>query len=259
MKLFLIVMLLLLAACTPDTVYDGSGADSDSTEQGAGQDNTENDNPGMEKTTDTTTSHDDTGTGRSDTTESDGSTAGPDTFEGDDTSIGEESDGPDTEKDPVDTGPSITCPEGSDKYVSAGGKTYCCPAEFPVFCDEQEGGYAGGCWSSGVDCGAITHCGDKWSACKDGALPYCDDEDGLVCITCTNPARKYETASGRPVCCTDDRPLFCDENDAGYEGGCWTVIIDCSTIIPCNESWGACVEGMVASCKDGLISCMPEG
>lgn len=166
---------------------------------------------------------------------------------------------PDTHSETEDTGPTITCPEGSAMHVSAEGETFCCPERYPVFCDTRDGGYPGGCWSEEVDCATITRCNDDWSACHEGGMPYCDAVEGMTCYPCDDPTRKVESSSGRPFCCTEDHPTFCDENDDGYKGGCWSPAIDCGTVIECDGYWGACLTGLVSSCTDGGdLTCMPE-
>ena len=153
---------------------------------------------------------------------------------------------------------SPVCPDGSTAYTGANGDLFCCTESYPVFCDATDDGYEGGCWSDGVDCDTLTLCGSDVMACLDGSLPYCDEEESFVCYACPDGATQYETASGRPVCCSETRPMFCDENDAGYTGGCWSATVDCDTITVCGDSFTACHEGSLPYCNaDGELTCYP--
>ena len=150
------------------------------------------------------------------------------------------------------------CPDGATQYETASGKPVCCSEERPQFCDENNEGYGGGCWSEGVDCATITVCGASFTACYDGSLPYCDEAGDLTCYPCPDGAVQYETASGRPVCCTDDLPVFCDESSDGYTGGCRSEGVDCATLIYCGGFWGACTEGHTSSCEEDTLHCTSE-
>jgi hypothetical protein len=157
-----------------------------------------------------------------------------------------------------DTAPDINCPEGSTPHTTSSGAAFCCSETYPVFCDENDAGYPGGCWSEGASCETLLFCIDRWSICYEGTLPYCDETDGMLCFPCQDESRMYETASGRPGCCTEARPTFCDENEAGYTGGCWTEETDCETITACGGSFSACASGMLPYCQeDGELRCYP--
>jgi hypothetical protein len=65
----------------------------------------------------------------------------------------------------------------------------------------------------------------------------------------------HETRSGRPFCCDDEFPLFCDENDAGYPGGCWPDNAACDTITYCHDYWGACAAGEQPTCIEDELIC----
>ena len=147
------------------------------------------------------------------------------------------------------------CGDGSTPYTTASGRPVCCDSERPTFCDENDDGYQGGCWADGVDCDTITLCDGHYLACMADALPFCDESGNMTCHPCPADATRHETTSGRPVCCTTDQPTFCDENSLGYPGGCWSAAIDCSTIIPCGEAFGACGDGFESSCEDDQIIC----
>jgi hypothetical protein len=147
------------------------------------------------------------------------------------------------------------CGDDTVRHETASGRPVCCTPDRPTFCDENEIGYSGGCWSDGVDCETITMCGDTYTACLHGALPFCGEDSELTCYPCPGDSERYETISGRPICCTADKPYFCDENENGYLGGCWSDGMDCSTVIYCNGFWGGCSEGMQPSCEDGSLSC----
>ena len=147
------------------------------------------------------------------------------------------------------------CEDESRKHETLSGLPVCCTEDRPRFCDENSAGYPGGCWSESVDCATITACGDSFAACHEGGLPYCDEDGDLTCYTCPEDAARYETTSGRPVCCPPESPTFCDENDAGYPGGCWGATIGCETIIECDGFFGACPVGQTASCEDGALAC----
>ena len=169
---------------------------------------------------------------------------------------------PDTEAEDTDgrgdTTPTVFCPEGSVLHTTSSGKTVCCNDAYPVFCDENEDGYTGGCWTEGVSCEGILFCGEQWLVCTDGALPYCDENGDLICYPCEDETRLHETTSGRPVCCTDARPKFCDENSAGYTGGCWSEETDCETITSCDDTFYACSVDTLPHCQDdGVFRCYP--
>ena len=160
--------------------------------------------------------------------------------------------------DPSDSEQTGVCPDGSTSHTGSNGDLFCCSESYPVFCDANDDGYKGGCWSEGVACDTLTQCGDQLKACLEGSLPYCDADDNFVCYACPEGATQYETASGKPVCCSDARPLFCDENDAGYGGGCWSDGVDCDTIAVCGGSFTACFEGSLPFCDDaGDLTCYP--
>ena len=149
----------------------------------------------------------------------------------------------------------VFCPESTQLHTTSSGKVVCCSADHPVFCDENSNGYTGSCWSEGVNCDAIIHCGDAWRACLADALPWCDETENMICYPCAADSTVHYTTSGRPACCTDDRPVFCDENAEGYPGGCWSAGIDCSTIAMCNGFWGACPNGAIPTCEGTIIRC----
>ena len=149
---------------------------------------------------------------------------------------------------------SGSCPSEAVEYTSSSGKVVCCIANEAVFCDENNSGYTGGCWPVGIDCHTITLCGDQWAACPEGAVPFCDETGTLNCEVCPEGGVVHKTQSGRPFCCDAEFPLFCDENDAGYPGGCWPQAVDCATITYCDDHFGACPTGQQPSCQeDGLI------
>lgn len=154
------------------------------------------------------------------------------------------------------------CPEGSVQYTTAGGEIFCCNDSYPVFCDENDVGYGGGCWGPGVDCETVVECGGSSRACLVGSVPYCDQDETFACYSCPVDATRYETASGKPVCCSPSRPTFCDENADGYTGGCWSEAVDCETITTCGGSFTACVGDTLPYCDDaGEFSCYacPDG
>jgi hypothetical protein len=157
----------------------------------------------------------------------------------------------------VETELTPSCPEGSVPYTTSAGSTVCCSDAYPLFCDALEGGYSGGCWSQGVDCETILFCEQQWFSCPQGALSFCDENDQFSCYPCTNESRRYETLSGRPVCCSGDRPVFCDENDEGYDGGCWSEGVDCETITACGDAFTACYSGSLPYCQEGELTCYP--
>ena len=194
-------------------------------------------------------SSDETGTATLETNSTDTKTAMLST---DDTALDTQSD---TVRDSDTVPASVYCPEGSQMHTSSSGKVVCCSAGYPQFCDENDNGYTGSCWGEGVNCDTITYCGDSWHACLDDKLAWCDSTGNMICYPCEADATVYHTTSGRPVCCTTDRPMFCDENDNGYEGGCWTAHIDCSTITLCNGYWGACPNGAFPSCEENIVRC----
>jgi hypothetical protein len=153
---------------------------------------------------------------------------------------------------------TMVCPDGTVPHTTSGGRTVCCSGDFPVFCDDNDSGYQGSCWAEGVDCETLTLCGGSWRACYEGNLPYCDDDDNFSCYSCDEDSTPYTTASGRPVCCSETRPLFCDENDEGYPGGCWAEGVACETLTLCDGSWLACTEGYLPFCdEEGDMSCHP--
>ncbi len=139
----------------------------------------------------------------------------------------------------TDTDVPDICPDGSDKHTTSSGKTICCPEDHPNFCDENNSGFPGGCWSEETDCATIIECGGSWTACKEDRTSHC-------------------TASGRTVCCPESYPNFCDEmtsNGDTYPGGCWSEGNDCSTIIKCGDSWWSCPDGTTATCSDDTVVC----
>ncbi len=268
MRRFRFIMLLWLIACDPSDGENGPPTEPTETEEGSGDhgtgdgsDGTEDEGSGDNRKTD----FDDTEIGSTSSptekeSDPDNDTGASDTGNTTEDPDDSDADEGDTQSETAedDTGPIITCPEGSERHESAEGEIFCCPESYPVFCDTRDGGYPGGCWSNEVDCASITWCGDDWSACHEGGMPFCDAEEGLTCYPCDDPTRKYETSSGRPFCCTEDHPLFCDENDDGYKGGCWSPAIDCGTVIECDDFWGACLVGLTSSCTDKELACLPE-
>jgi hypothetical protein len=80
-----------------------------------------------------------------------------------------------------DTGTPSGCPDGSVLYTTKGGKNVCCGERYPVFCDENEAGYEGGCWSPGADCETIVYCNERWIACPEGTLSACPDGGDIIC------------------------------------------------------------------------------
>ena len=161
--------------------------------------------------------------------------------------------GSDTET--AGTDPQGNCPPGYTQHTSVSGKVFCCPPTSPLFCDENDAGFTGGCWSKEMDCATIFQCGDDWWSCPAQSIPYCDAEGEMICQPCEDGWTKHETTSGRPICCPPDRPIFCDENDMGYGGGCWQARVDCSTITHCQGTWRACFEGMVPICPNDQFGC----
>jgi hypothetical protein len=155
----------------------------------------------------------------------------------------------------VSTDTLYYCPEGTQMHTSSSGKVVCCSESKPVFCDENEDGYTGSCWSEGVNCDSITFCGDVWRGCLTDRLPFCDPTGNMICYPCPEEAEVYWTLSQMPVCCNPDQPVFCDENDNGYAGGCWPPQIDCNTITMCNGYWGACSAGGIPACEGTRIVC----
>jgi len=174
-------------------------------------------------------------------------------------SDGDADGGSDADADADGDGGSGNCPTGSTEHKTSGGHTLCCPKDSPVFCDEMDNGFGGGCFSTDIDCSTITDCGGKWWACYEEQIPYCDEGKGeLECVGCEATDTQYETTSGRPVCCGGDRPTFCDEVTSGdklYPGGCWDDNVDCGTITYCDDAWRACYEGDEPKCEVDLFSC----
>ncbi len=162
----------------------------------------------------------------------------------------------DTDAD-TDTGSINRCPEESTEHTtSISGRTVCCPLGM-LFCDDNTTGYLGGCWSELTDCETIIECDGRWQACIEDTLPFCDLSDQMWCHSCPTDSTRYDTASGRPFCCTSDRPQFCDE--AGeFQGGCWNEGVDCTSITYCEGNWKACFNGMTPACKDDQFSCTPS-
>ena len=152
---------------------------------------------------------------------------------------------------------SVFCDAEKTQHTTASGRILCCGPDYPVFCDENSDGFDGSCFGDGVDCSTITACGGHWLACKAGQLPFCDEDDNMICHPCPDDAVRFQTVSGRPVCCTEERPQFCDENDSGYSGGCWVSEIDCDTIIPCGDYFSACPSGFSPRCEADHIVCEP--
>lgn len=148
-----------------------------------------------------------------------------------------------------------SCLAGELEHTSSNGGVFCCDADETIFCDVNSEGYTGGCWPANVDCDTITLCGDRWGACPPESLPYCPDTGDLTCKPCPAGAAQHETRSGVPVCCDDTRPLFCDENDAGYPGGCWPAVTDCASITFCGDDWGACPVGEQPHCIGDQLMC----
>jgi hypothetical protein len=161
----------------------------------------------------------------------------------------------------ADTGTVVyTCDEGAELHLSSSGKAFCCPPEYPVFCDENDAGYTGNCWSEGVDCDTLIDCGSGWQACPEGTESYCNGATMSCRSPCTD-GTLYTTASGRQVCCSEPSPQFCDENDQGFAGGCWDADVDCDTITSCNGSFSACLTGSIPFCGPDGFECIwcPEG
>ncbi len=148
-----------------------------------------------------------------------------------------------------------TCPDGTEIHTTKSGRTVCCFDEHPVFCDETDDGFEGGCWGEGTNCDTITECDGDWLACKGNGLPFCDEYGVMKCYPCPSDYDKHETTSGRPICCSNDRPRFCNENSDGYVGGCWQDIADCDTIIYCDGAWRACAQGTQPTCEDDTLKC----
>ena len=168
----------------------------------------------------------------------------------------EEENETDTEETGTDTDALISaCPEGSTRHTTQSGRVVCCSEDYPLFCDEMDGGFEGSCFGEGVDCETVTRCDGRWLACQTGQLPFCDVDGDMSCHPCPDDAVRYETGSGRPICCTEERPLFCDENELGYTGGCWASTINCDSIIPCGDFFSACPLGWSSRCEAGEILC----
>jgi len=147
------------------------------------------------------------------------------------------------------------CPDLSIEYFASSGRRVCCPLG-KVLCDEMGDWYLGGCWAPETDCSTIVWCERRWQACIPGYRSFCD-EDKMACeAPCPAGSVEYETESGRRVCCREATHLFCDESDAGYEGGCYELGINCATITYCDGDWRACREGAVPICSaDDRFSC----
>ncbi len=146
------------------------------------------------------------------------------------------------------------CPPGSIEYKTSSGNKMCCPSKDSVFCDEI-GDYPGGCWSEGTVCETLIYCEGQWKACMEEALSYCNDVDEFSCRVCFDGYERHKTASGMPICCAPDRPVFCDETRDGYEGGCWQEKVDCQTLTYCQGGWRTCFEGMEVICINDMYGC----
>ncbi|MBN2530995.1 MAG: hypothetical protein JXR76_31705 [Deltaproteobacteria bacterium] len=245
--IFVVGLLLFLAACQREGQTDGLGTD------------TKNDSAATSVSSDGSDSDSGTGNTPMDTSDSRlpiGFDTASQAIATDSTEMQSSDDGDTASNtDSSTSNTTITCPEGTQMHTTASGKVVCCNGLYPVFCDENDAGYSGSCWPEEVNCDSITLCSDSWHACKTGSLPYCDASGNMICFPCDNDASVYYTLSGMPVCCDEPSPLFCDENAGGFPGGCWASQIDCSTIIWCENHWGACAAGNAAVCQNGLVVC----
>jgi hypothetical protein len=256
-RLVIFFSMALSIACSDAGSDDNAGNDTGSDIMSVPTDSDglqSTDIPGEEVETDTssastgpsdTGSDDSLGTGTSSDPQTLDSATDSDTNVADDTAI----------DSTVSTDTLYQCPEETELHLSASGKAVCCSQSKPVFCDENDDGYTGSCWSEGVNCDSITLCGDVWRGCLMDRLPFCDPTGNMICYPCPEEAEVYWTQSQMPVCCSPEQPVFCDENDNGYVGGCWPSQIDCNTITMCNGYWGACPAGGIPACEGTRIVC----
>ncbi len=157
----------------------------------------------------------------------------------------------------TDTGSESRCPyESTEHTTSISKRTVCCPLGMQ-FCDEHTTGYYGGCWSEMTDCETIIECDGKWQACIADTLPFCDNSGQMWCQPCPQGSTRYETLSGKPFCCAENRPQFCDE-EGEFRGGCWTQDVDCTSITYCEDNWKACFNGTKPVCEDDKFICQVE-
>lgn len=66
---------------------------------------------------------------------------------------------------------------------------------------------------------------------------------------CYSNAVEHEAANGDTICCPSGRPKFCEESNEGDWTGCWPNGYDCSTIILCDGTYGACEIGQSSHCS----------
>lgn len=128
------------------------------------------------------------------------------------------------------------CEHGYLEYTTSEGRTFCCSADRPRFCEPE--GRGPSCWPEITDCDSIMECGGEWMACAEGRTAYCSSFDTFHC-------------------CSESHPRLCEAE--GYGAGCWAETVDCSTITFCGDDWHACEEGSDPACTDGTFTCSDSG
>ena len=128
----------------------------------------------------------------------------------------------------------IACPEGSAPYCGVNGPSACCPPERPVFCDTEAFGTA--CWSEGTVCESVTECNGSMYSCPEGLTGHCGEKEF--------------------VCCSDERPKVCENDEYGI--GCWSEEVNCDSLTLCGGKWQACTGDKTPQCGEYGFSCCPE-